>query len=361
VIVILRVAVFIFGLTLVVLTLYSVVETLVLPRSAPDQLTRAVFLAIRWTFGVRLKRARTYRERDRIMAFFAPMGLLALVPVWLALVLMGFTSMYWAIGSINAYEAFRMSGSSLLTLGFYTGVGWAFTILELSEAAIGLFLVALLIAYLPSMYSSFERREAAVTLLEVRAGSPPSAVEMLLRFNRIHGLDRLNEIWRAWELWFADIEESHTSHPALCFFRSPQPEHSWVTAAGAVLDAASLTLSSVDIAYDPMAALCIRAGYLTLRRIAEYFSISLPADPHYPINTISLSREEFENALDQLSVNGVPIKADRDQAWVDFAGWRVNYDASLLALASMTMAPMAPWSSDRVAAMILPPLLVRSR
>ena len=91
---------------------------------------------------------------------------------------------------------------------------------------IGLILVALLIAYLPTMYSAFSRREQAVNMLEVRAGSPPSASEMLMRFNRIHGLDKLADYWKIWEAWFADVEESHTTLPALVFFRSPRPENS---------------------------------------------------------------------------------------------------------------------------------------
>ena len=96
-------------------------------------------------------------------------------------------------------------------------------------------MVGLLIAYLPTMYSAFSRREQAVNMLEVRAGNPPNPYDMLSRFHRIHGLDKLAELWKNWEIWFADVEESHTTLPALVFFRSPLPEHSWVTAAGTVL------------------------------------------------------------------------------------------------------------------------------
>jgi hypothetical protein len=182
--------------------------------------------------------------------------------------------------------------------------------------------------------------------LEVRAGSPPSAIEMILRYHRIHGLDRLNVLWVQWEQWFADIEESHTSLAALVFFRSPQPDHSWVTAAGAVLDAAALLRSTIDVPRDAQADLCLRAGYLALRRIADFFQIPYNANPR-PTDPISLNRAEFEAAYDELARNGVPLIADRDQAWRDFSGWRVNYDAVLLLLAALTMAPYAPWSSDR--------------
>jgi hypothetical protein len=197
------------------------------------------------------------------------------------------------------------------------------------------------------MYAAFQRRETAVAMLEVRAGSPPSAVEMLLRFHRLHGLERLSELWKTWEAWFVDIEESHTSLAALVFFRSPQPDHSWVTAAGAVLDAASLTRSTVNIPTDVQADLCIRAGYLALRHIADFFRVTYDPNPKYD-DAISVTHDEFNAACEQLAERGVPLKPDLEQAWQDFAGWRVNYDQVLLALAGLTMAPEAPWSSDRV-------------
>jgi hypothetical protein len=206
-------------------------------------------------------------------------------------------------------------------------------------------LVALLIGYLPTMYNVFSRREALVTLLEVRAGSPPSAVEMITRVHRIRGLDYLAELWEQWEVWFAELGESHTSLGPINFFRSPQADRSWVTAAGAVLDAASLVTAAVDIPNNPQAQLCIRAGYLALRHIADFFRI--PYDPNpQPTDPISITRQEFDEAYDALAAAGVPMR-EREQAWRDFAGWRVNYDTVLLSLAAVTSAPYAPWSSDR--------------
>jgi hypothetical protein len=344
--ILLRAVVFILGILIVAVTLLSAIRTFVLPRSAPDPLTRLVFRIIRKVFDLRLRWVKSYRARDRIMAYYAPISLLCLLPVWLTLVNAGYTCMYWAVGALSWFEAFRVSGSSLLTLGFASMDEVPSFILEFTEATIGLILVAILIAYLPTMYSAFQRRETAVALLEVRAGNPPSAVEMLLRFQRIHGLDRLNEQWKTWENWFVDVQESHTSLAALVFFRSPQPDHSWVTAAGAVLDAAALTRSTLDLPLDVQADLCIRAGYLALRYIADFFHV--PYDPNpKPDDPINISRQEFDTAYDQLAGQGLPVNSDRDQAWRDFAGWRVNYDAVLLALAKLTMAPYAPWSSDR--------------
>jgi hypothetical protein len=341
-----HILVFSLGLALVVSTFYSAVETFVLPRSANDPLTRLVFLSIRLLFNLRANRARSYEERDRVMAFYAPVGLLILPPVWLTLILLGYMGMYWAVGLPSWRAAFAVSGSSLLTLGFATLVNLPEQMLAFSEATIGLIMIALLIAYLPTMYAAFSRREAAVTLLDVRAGSPPSAVEMIERYHRIHGLDRLHDQWVTWELWFADIEESHTSLAALVFFRSPQPEHSWVTAAGAILDCAALINSTIDVPHDPQADLCIRAGYLALRHIADFFRIPYNPAPK-PDDPISISFQEFQSVYNRLAENGIPLKPDCERAWRDYAGWRVNYDTVLLALAALTMAPYAPWSSDR--------------
>ena len=169
---------------------------------------------------------------------------------------------------------------------------------------------------------------------------------MIERYSILGRLDRLNEVWVAWETWFVELEETHTSFPALAFFRSPQPDHSWITAAGAVLDSASLVNAVVDIPHDVQADLCIRAGYLALRRIAEFFRIEYNPSPQRG-DTISVTRGEFDAAYDRMASNGVPLKPDREQAWNDFVGWRVNYDTVLLALTVLTMAPYAPWSSDR--------------
>jgi hypothetical protein len=337
------------GTSIVVLTLFSAISTFVLPRSARSQLNRLVFGVLRRLIEFLFRFFPSYRARDAIMAYYAPIGLLLLVPTWYLLVIIGYSLIYWGIGVGDFFSSMRLSGSSLLTLGFSIPDRVSTSLLAFSEAAIGLILVGLLIAYLPTMYAAFSRREQAVNLLTVRAGSPPAALEMLQRYNRVHGLVKLAAYWQVWESWFADLEESHTTLPALVFFRSPDPENSWVTAAGAVLDTASLTLSSLDIPYDPSGALCIRAGFIALRRIAEYFDINYPADPHFPEDPISVYREEFDIVLESLAAQGVPLKADREQAWRDFAGWRVNYDRVLLSLCSLVMAPAAPWSSDRAA------------
>ncbi len=156
-----RSIVFTVGLTIVARTIFSAVQTFVLPRGVNDRLTRYVFRATRALFSFPLKKTRTYEQRDRIMAYFAPLGLLSLPPVWLMLVVCGYALMYWSIGVVESFEAaLRVSGSSLFTLGYKALDDLPDTFLMFSEAAIGLILVALLISYLPTMYGAFQRREA---------------------------------------------------------------------------------------------------------------------------------------------------------------------------------------------------------
>jgi hypothetical protein len=341
--IVIQIIVALIGCTLIIGTLFSAIRSFVLPRSEPDLLSGSVFSIIYKFFRLLIRFSDNYRVRDHIMAYLAPVYLLALLPSWLAIVSIGYSCLYWSIGKLNWYESFRISGSSLLTLGYAFADGAFDNFLQFSEATIGLLLVALLIAYLPTIYSAFSRRETAVTLLEVRAGDPPNPVEMLLRYQRIHGFENLSEQWKAWELWFADIDESHTSLSILVFFRSPVATHSWITACGTVLDAASLMLAAIDLPMDASAALCIRAGYLALRRIANYYKIPFIPDPHYPTDQVLLDKDLFNLALDQLEENELPIKSDRDQAWNDFAGWRVNYESVLVALSKLTLSPETPW------------------
>lgn len=343
---ILRVVVFVLGAGLTVWTVLSAVQTVILPRAVQGLLSRVVFRSLRRLFGLFTGPRRSFDWRDRVMAHFAPIGLLVLVAAWLTLVTVGFMAMEWAIEQEGWGRAFHVSGSSLLTLGFAGVESSGLRIMAFIEAGLGLALVAMLITYLPAIYGAFSRRETRVALLEVRAGTPPSAVTMLIRFHTIGQLHRLTDLWRDWEVWFAEVEESHTTFPALTFFRSPQPDRHWITAAGTVLDAASLMESSIDLPRDPEAALAIRAGFISLRRIADFFGIEYDPDPRQG-DPIGIPRGEFEAALDDLAEAGLPIVADRDQAWLDFAGWRVNYDTVLLALAEITMAPYAPWVSDR--------------
>ncbi len=238
-----------------------------------------------------------------------------------------------------------MSGGSITTLGLLTPRKLPQIAGAISEAVFGLGELALLITFLPNIYSDYHRRERDVIKLRTAAGSPPQGVNILVRLHRLERLDARTKIWVDWTDWFVETEQTHLSFAALSFFRSTVPELSWVTAAGAVLDAASLAASCLDLPRDYEAELCIRTGYLFLRRIAGLFGLPFDPDPA-ATDPIAVTRDEFDEVWQQMADAGLPLR-DRDQSWRDFAGWRVNYDEVLIRLANLTEAPIAPWSSDR--------------
>jgi hypothetical protein len=337
---------FVGGLGLVLVVLDAAIRGLVVPRGEVVVLTRIIWISTRGVFNLAARMTKTYEGRDRIMALYAPLTLVVQPAVWLVTVLAGFMMMFHALGVSSWRVAFTESGSSLFTLGFVRPRDLPTTALAFAEAAIGLGILALFIAYLPSTYAAFSRREVLVAKLSARAGTPPSAIEFLIRVHRIDELHELDDVWKEWQEWFAEVEETHTSQAPLVFLRSPRHDRSWITASGVVLDAASFANSTVDIPWSPHAALSVRAGYSALRAIADFFYMPYDSDPRQTDPT-SVVREEFDDACRQLADAGVPLKPDLDQAWVDFNGWRVNYDAVLVRLAGLTMAPYALWSSDR--------------
>jgi hypothetical protein len=337
------------GVFLIVAVIDSAVRTFLLPRGVVSFVTRFVFRSLGRAFRAVTKALNTYEARDRVMALYAPAALVSLVVMWVLLVLVGFAFLFRALVFDSWADAFEMSGSSLFTLGFVRpprGSGeWGYVV-AFVEAGIGLFILALLISYLPTIYGVFSRREVTVARLAARAGTPPDSVELLIRYQAIGWLDDLPTLWAEWEAWFAELSETHTTFSILAFFRSPNPHRSWITSAGAVLDAAAFAQSTLMVPWSPQAGICIRAGYLALREIATVYRIPYDPDPA-PDDPISIAKAEFMDGYERLGGAGVPVRTDRERAWRDFAGWRVNYDGVLLALAALTTAPYAPWSSDR--------------
>lgn len=337
------VSVFVLGVFLVVSTVLSAVRTVAVPRGEQVLLSRVLFRLTRPVFGLLVRLSRNEDHKEAFRARFAPMTMLMMPLVWAFGVILGFSCMFWASGIRPFKDSIVLSGSSFTTLGFSSSDSFYDKVLAIIEALLGLGLVALLISFMPSLYSAFSRREALVSRLEVRAGRPPSPEELILRAHRIGWLDSLEDTWNHWEQWFIEIEEAHTTYPALNFFRSPVANRSWITASATVLDSAALLQSSVAVPDRPEASLCIRAGYVTLGRIADYFGLEHPSDPR-PDDPISVPRAEFDAMWDRLATEDVPLVADRDQAWRDFAGWRVNYDASLMAICEMVEAPPGHWT-----------------
>jgi hypothetical protein len=341
-------------------TFVSAVKTVVLPRGGSNRLTRLVFVSTRYLFEFVGHPKRAFADRDRVLSLWAPMGLLLLPFVWATAMTIGFTGIHYAVLGGTIHEAFLISGSSWFTLGAVFDRQTADATVTFVQAAFGILLSAMLISYLPSIYQGYQRRETLVGLLESRAGLPPHPAVMLARYQYIQSLHLLDEdLFSKWEQWFVEVEESHLSFAALAFFRSPRSDRSWITAAGCVLDSAAIRLSCIDLPFSGHTALCLRTGFLALRRLAEYFHTPVDSDPR-PTDPITVTRREFDLMLTELRSAGVPLKSDEDQMWADFSGWRVNYDKALVGLAKLVVAPEGHWSSDREGDRIVPKMgLVR--
>ena len=337
-------------------TMGSAIRTVVVPRGEQSFLANATVLTMRRVFNGVSSRFRDRHRAETVKARFAPVTLMLFPFVWAAGVITGCAGLFWAFGVRPLTEAIVLSGSSLTTLGFRTTEDLPTLIVAIAEGLVGLGLVALLISFLPTIYSAFSRRETAVAKFHLRAtgfDGVASPASMLMRRHQIGSLEEMLHTWYEWEDWFVDIEESHTSFPILVFFRSPVPERSWITSAGLALDSASLYCSALDVPTDPRAQLVIRTGTLSLRRICDYFGFEYDPDPA-PDDPIAIDQAEFDQVYKLFKAVGMPVVADQEQAWRDFAGWRVNYDRPLLSLATWIEAPRASWSSDRQVAIRRP-------
>jgi hypothetical protein len=295
-------------------------------------------------------RARSEQGRERILAGAAPMSLFVLLAGWAALAILSYGLILWSPAFVESVHgangeslatALYFSGTSLFTIGFgdvvATGAARSVVIVE---GATGLGLVAVVIAYLPVLYQAFNRREVGILLLDARAGSPPSGPELLRRAGGRGIRHTLPDLFRQWEAWAADVLETHLSYPLIAFFRSPHDNTSWVTSLGAVLDAATLVLSSVDDddACAVAAQMLSATGTHAVEDLFFYFRL--------PERQVVIGREEFDQVLRDLEAAGVPLKP-ADESWKAFGEMRAAYGGRLNALAVRVAAPPALWIGDR--------------
>lgn len=346
----LRLLIFSAGAALTLYTINSALRSFVLPRADHSYLTKKVVQTIYNILALRFNPKTPFSTRDSVLAMHPPYVMFIMPLVWLMLIIVGYTGMYWALDATLSFrEALILSGSSMMTLGASFHDDMLIILLTFSQAALSMMLIALLIGYLPTMYGAFSQRELMVTKLEAYAGSPPSPTEMIRRLHFIGMLDKVDTmqaLWTDWQDWFLQIEEQHTTLALMNFYRSPKPDRHWVTAAGCILDTAAIIASSVQVERASIAGIVLRSGFISLRSIADYFHLPYNPDPHHE-DPIQVTRDEFEEVLNALEKYGVPINPDHDECWDHYAGWRVNYDEVLIRLAWITNAPYAMWSSDR--------------
>ncbi len=340
------------GVLLLLTAGVSVIGTLIVPRRVSSWLTRWVDWIVNEAFRLATRASADYRRRDRVLAGQPAAILLAQLAAWLGISFIGYALLLWPFATGGVTSAFTDAGSSLFTLGFAVPAGTVPAAIVFAAAATGLVIVALQIAYLPTLYAAFNRRETEVALLNARAGVPSWGPELLARTHYALGsgvstIDTLPDLYARWERWAADVAESHTTYLPLVRFRSPRPLSSWVTALLAMLDSAALFLAvSPKSAPVVPARLCLRAGFLCFNQIARAMGIEVPDEPD-PSGAISLSHQEFLDAIARMREVDFPIERDPEDAWADFVGWRLNYEQAAYAVAAAVDAVPALWSGPR--------------
>ncbi len=342
----LRVLAIVAGALVVVYDGWDITRALVVPRAHTTGPVSMATRTSRRALTFLALRRKSFAARDRALAVSEPLLLLLRLTLWIAVGYFGFAMILWGVGHRPFSHALVDSGSSLTTLGFVTEPGTASAVVSFLAASFGLVVVALQIAYLPALYDAFNRREVRVTLLEGRAGTPAWGPELLARHYLVGIEGNLATLYSEWERWSADVAESHTTYPILLHFRSPHATNSWVVGLVSVLDSAALYLALCPAAAPAEARLCVRMGFTCLRDIALVLHIPFDPDP-LPDTEISLSFDDFLDAVDRLQRAGVPMERNPGDAWPHFRGWRVNYESIAYALAEIVHAPAAPWTGTR--------------
>lgn len=332
---------------------WSVLATVVVPRRIRSRITRYVALANRACFQFFADLAGSYERRDRILAIQAPVQIILQIVAWLALFQVGFGLLIWPfIGGAGLGGAMEQAGASLPTLGSVAPGSGSVAALDILASLAGLGTVALQIGYLPTLYGAFARREALITLLDSRAGVPSWGPELLARTHYglgsgVSAVSELPALFEQWEQWSAEVQESHTTYVPLVWFRSPRSLSSWVLAQLAVLDAAALYLALLpDAPGLVQARLCLRGGFTCLTSIARAIGFDVPEDAD-PNDGISLTYEDFQAAVERLRRVDFPLERPTEDAWLDFLGWRANYETAAYSVALAVDAPPALWSGPR--------------
>ena len=307
----------IFGVLLITGILWDVFETIVLPR----RVTRRVRVArLFYRFTWRPWRAvssliNKKKRRETFLGIYGPISLLALLTVWAFSVIVGFALLHWAVKSPFApsgesaglFTYLYYSGTTFFTLGLgdIAPIGHAARALTVIEASIGLGMLALVIGYLPILYQAFSRREVNISMLDARAGTPPIAAELLRRHQEAQAMPSLDEWLRDWEMWAADLMESHLSYPVLCFFRSQHDNQSWLAALSTVLDTCSLVMVGIDGLPKWQAQLTFKMARHALVDISQVFNTSpLKHDGS------RISAEQLKELRSQLAAQNVVLSAE---------------------------------------------------
>jgi len=329
-------------------------QTIILPRRASGRfrLTRIFYVLTwrPWVFCTR--RIRNPRRRESAFSFYGPLSLIVLLVVWASAMVVGFALVFYALGNPfnDAMQSpgFRsdlyVSGTTIFTLGLgdvtpHSAVARELMILE---AGTGLGFLAVVMGYFPVLYTAFSRREVSISLLDARAGSPPTASELMRRHSFDGAEEALATLLREWERWSAELLESHISYPLLCYFRSQHTNQSWLSSLTAILDTSALLIAGVRGHEARQAQLTFAMARHAMVDLTQILSLTPAANA-----PDRLPRERYEQLYGLLRESGVSVCRDGD-SFERLREMRALYESYAAALSDYLQMPLPPWISDHV-------------
>lgn len=340
------------GILVLMIVLWETFETIVLPRRVTRQfrLTRLFYRTTWIPWRAVARRINKKKTREAMYSYYGPLSLLALMAFWAIGMVFGFALIHFGDGARfngallpNRFgNSLYISGTTFFTLGLgditpVTPLGRFVTVVE---AGLGFGFLALVIGYFPVLYQSFSRRETTITLLDARAGSPPTAFE-LLRRHSLEGtlnLDALTDVLHTWENLAADMMESHLSYPVLAYFRSQHDNQSWIGALTAVLDACALSMVGLEGMCQYQARMTFAIARHTVVDLSQVFS----AKPQIEQAKNRLGDDDLQFIRKELAGSGFNL-AVGEGADTELKRLRSQYEPYAMALAAHLGFVLPPW------------------
>jgi len=338
------------GLTLAIVILIDTFEAIILPRRVTRKIRLArLFYGTTWAFWKFVVRKIPSRKtREALLGGYGPCSLLLLIALWALGLVLSFGIMQYGAGSAIGvrqpdHAGFAMdlylSSTTFFTLGLGDAVpnGPLARFLLVAEAGLGYGFLAVIVGYLPFIYGSFSRREVNISLLDARAGTPPTAGELLRRYSYPEGQKALRDLLEEWELWCAELMESHLSYPVLAYFRSQHDNQSWISSLTAILDACALIKSGIEGACERQAELTFAIARHAVVDLSQVFS----TPPRAPA-TDRLSTTDLRLIRDTLAAHGTKLH-DGEEADRELLKLRTMYEPFVYSLAMHLSQRLPPW------------------
>lgn len=341
------------GVACIFTALLDAFQTVILPRRAMGRfrITRIFYILTWWPWSHAASQIRDARKRETAFSYYGPLSLLLLIVIWAGALVFGFALILFSLrlpffDPLHLHAGFAsdiyLSGTTLFTLGLgdvvpHSSAARFFLVIE---SGMGLGFLAMVIGYFPVLYGAFSRREVTISLLDARAGSPPTAAELMRRHSFEGGSEALNLLLVEWERWSAELLESHISYPLLCYFRSQHSNQSWLAALTAVLDLCALMIAGVHDHAARQAQLTFAMARHAMVDLTQVFSQAPLMD-----GEDRLPPERFELLHKRLCESGIRVCRDAD-SMERLKKMRLLYEGYAVALSHYFCMPLPPWLAE---------------